>query len=143
MPLKSCNVENMRTFVEALRSGKFTQGSSQLEFTRDDGVTRNCCLGVACRVASENGVELPIKLVPSSSNYANNSYVAFDDETSFLPHSVVAWLGLRDTEHEYRPNNPDLIAEDGTERTATKLNDVYHYTFSQIADCFERTFLTP
>lgn len=142
MPLRSCNTENMRKFVEALRSGEFTQGIGWLERTdKPTGVTKNCCLGVACRVAYRNGVELnPL------TNF--RELVEFDGTSDYMPALVSEWLGLEaKTENDNSTpsgawmGNPKLLTEDGTECLATELNDSHMYSFSQIADAFERTYL--
>ncbi len=47
-----------------------------------------CCLGVACRVAIENGIDL------ATGSYCGN-VVTFDSCCSTLPKKVMAWLGLQ------------------------------------------------
>lgn len=141
MPLKSCNTENMQRFVAALRSGEFTQGIGWLEKT-DNDVTKNCCLGVACRVAYRDGVELNPSLNV-------RKLVEFAGVVDYMPESVSEWLGL-DAEAERGKaiggfsGNPLLISEVGNPGglvTASELNDTHKYSFSQIADAFERTYL--
>lgn len=135
--MKACNTENMRKYIDALRSGEYTQGRNKLEKIVD-GATRHCCLGVACRVALANGVEMNITPFVDSGSDASTK-TAFDDDTAFLPVKVIDWLGLIGID----ANNPTLITAEGTENTATVLNDEGLFTFEQIADCFERTYLTP
>lgn len=138
-----CNTENMRIFIAALRSDKFTQGRKKLESIEAEGLTRNCCLGVACRVATENGAEVRITQFPYT--FRGTFYVSFDDDSSFLPVPVAKWLGLQNPEPDSVgwQHNPALLTEDGEWHTATMLNDDKEYTFNEIADAFERTFLTP
>lgn len=141
MPLKTCNVENMRTFVAALRSGEFQQGRNKLEKSVD-GVVLHCCLGVACRVALADGVELEVIL--GADTYTQDSVTSFHGNSSFMPQRVSKWLGLvvRDYSNCGWQENPGLFADDGLEYTASILNDEKGFTFDQIADCFERTYLT-
>lgn len=44
---------NQKAWIKALTSGKYKQSEGHLEF--DGGY---CCLGVACKVAEENGIKL-------------------------------------------------------------------------------------
>ena len=55
------NKENLRKWVEALRSGKYVQGTGTNYNAKSDTY---CCLGVACHVAEENGVD------PYSTNFS-------------------------------------------------------------------------
>jgi hypothetical protein len=69
-------------WVEALRSGRYAQGTGQLH--KDD---RYCCLGVLCELAAEAGV------VEKEAIYHDYSY---DGVFAFLPDNVVQWAGLSD-----------------------------------------------
>src|SRR2546423_13169889 len=87
------NKENMRLWVAALRSGEYKQGTGTLERTVD-GETRHCCLGVACRVAMNNGLKFNIiERRPSVIN-SSTSDTFFDGEVGVLPEPVRKWLGL-------------------------------------------------
>lgn len=90
------NPTNIRLWIDDLRSGKYEQGREAL-ITKDG----HCCLGVACRTASENGV--PLTFVSSDVG----SHMVFDGEDvvdldyddanySYLPTSVAVWLGLQE-----------------------------------------------
>lgn len=111
--------ENAKKWVEALRSGKYKQTKHMLE--RPDGSC--CCLGVACRVAIENGVELNAEQVLSG----RDDCIAFGGETLSLPKSVQDWLGLKDREG---------MLQDPLRSTLSGKNDV-GATFSEIADIIE------
>jgi hypothetical protein len=126
------NAENMRLFIEALRSGEYQQGRSHLEYVDSHGVTRNCCLGVACRVAMLHGVPIQAWRKPG------NREVRFGHEEisssgAFLPTLVRDWLGVDQTS--------PILHTDGYLSTATRENDEMEKTFTEIADLFERTYL--
>lgn len=78
--------ENQKKWVAALRSGKYKQGRY---FLNSEG--KFCCLGVACEVAIENGVELTKETVLDSDNVA---CIAYNGEYQYLPTPVIQWLGL-------------------------------------------------
>lgn len=123
----TCNKENMRLWVDALRSGEYEQGYGAL---LNDG--KYCCLGVACEVAILNGVELAKE--PVDSEYRPGRY-AFGKETSlFLPGKVQEWLGIDSQE-------PGVFNTVGIAESVIHLNDSQKKDFSYIADALERTFL--
>lgn len=136
--LKPCNTENMQKFVDALRSGNYVQGQNALERMDASGKMTNCCLGVACRVAIANG--LALEVIRKEGVGATH----FDEETAFLPKRVKDWLGVETGNPVLKAFDPDTMVEgvDLDILTATFLNDTHNYTFSQIADAFERTYLT-
>lgn len=68
--MKSTRPENMRKWIDALRSGNYKQGLHQLKST--DGAY--CCLGVACKVSG-----LP-----------------FASTASVMPRTVQYWCGLEE-----------------------------------------------
>jgi hypothetical protein len=110
--------ENLRLWVKALRSGDFKQGKGCLK-NEDDTY---CCLGVATKVAMENGVEVG---------------EVFDWGQAGLPSAVQDWYGLRSA-------NPAV----GIEGPATGwglcdaigANDFRNLDFGQIADAIEKTY---
>lgn len=138
MTLKPCNTENMQKFVTALRSGDFQQGQNALEYTDLSGKVTNCCLGVACRVAVKDGLELQV-----TNSGADNHATYFAGETAFLPYEVQKWLGVATGNPVLRAIHPDSMFDDADFDllTATYLNDSGNFTFNQIADAFERTYL--
>jgi hypothetical protein len=80
--------ENARKWVAALRSGKYRQIGGIL--TRIDPTTKatigHCCLGVACEIAIENGVDLAVEIV--------GDHKIYNGKEAFLPYIVSKWLGL-------------------------------------------------
>jgi hypothetical protein len=67
--------ENARMWVNALRSGAFTQGKGSLR-----NQSAYCCLGVACVLAEKEGVISPTEWIGHS----------------YLPSRVRDWLGLQE-----------------------------------------------
>jgi hypothetical protein len=107
------NKENLRKWVEALRSGRYEQGHGHM---RKDG--RYCCLGVAMEVALDNGVTC----VP---NWGT---------TSLLPSAVNNWYGTTGLSGlNERLGGPDDMG------VPSDLNDSGR-TFVEIADGIEATY---
>ena len=106
-----------RHLVEALRSGKYTQGQNALESVSPQ---RNCCLGVACRVAMKDGLDLPVR--------ADGAVVRFDGAVGVLPHSVMDWYGFMMRSGDYGGYVGCSLVDD---------NDRSRLTFEQIADIIE------
>lgn len=98
------NKEYIRKWIAALESGQYTQGKYYL---KKGG--RHCCLGVACEVAIQNGLELSID------NHGLSYY--FDGNSAELPTKVKEWYGIsHEDEHEFM-----------------LLNDHYELDFKEIA----------
>lgn len=120
MPL-SCNRQNMKLWIDALRSGNYEQCRNRLTIVDDTGRESHCCLGVACEVAIANGSGT-IKTTHTES-------AEYDGMGGILPDSVQNWLGLNN-------RNPTI---DG--HTCSRWNDTFCASFNQIADALERTYL--
>lgn len=126
--VSEANPERLRLWVEALRSGNYSQTKQVLY---DEGTDSYCCLGVACVVAKENGCEVQLPEV----------FDAYTDET--LPWEVAEWFGIWDidagTDYAGNPELALMEKEDGTFewRRAAALNDDENWTFEQIADAVE------
>jgi hypothetical protein len=108
----SINKENVRKWVEALRSGKYKQTQGRLYL---DGA--HCCLGVVCELAG-------LSLSPRGF-YGD----PFDGSWLTLPSKAADWLGV-DFE------NPKIGAN-----YASAWNDAYGKTFPEIADLIEKHWL--
>jgi len=81
--------DNAKKWVAALRSGEYEQGFGVLTDLHSTSLVRrfrHCCLGVACELALEAGVPLEVEDA--------NGVRYYDDNVTFLPSSVQAWLGL-------------------------------------------------
>lgn len=115
------NKQAIRTWVERLRDPNSKQGRGVLGTS--DG--NRCCLGVACDIAVENGV-IP---APTPREYG---ILHYDGESTYLPEKVRKWFG-------FNFDNPG-VGDRGLE--ATYLNDSLAWTFPQIADAIEKTYLS-
>lgn len=142
--MAKCNVENMRLFVEALRSGTYVQGWSELRTPVHDSESkltghRYCCLGVATDVAIAAGV-------PQDYTYEEHYWEegpttglvnmnVWEEEDEQLSEPVRDWLGIESC-------NPDLVDEDGVVHSAIFWNDEMGASLPRIGDMFERKYLT-
>lgn len=124
MYTKKQQAEHRKLWVEALRSGKYTQCKNML--CNGKG---HCCLGVACEVAIENGLEVKKQEGYDSEEGFNPTpgefYYDMDSET--LPGPVRNWLGLSS-------NCGTLISGP---RDLTVCNDNLEMSFDKIADLIE------
>jgi hypothetical protein len=131
--LRSMN-DNAKTWVEALRSGDYTQGTNYLTYYDRDGaneVERNCCLGVACQLYIKDGNKLAAKK-------GSDGIVSYgrDHERSVLPFDVAKWLGLSDRYSSFATDNAvdDAFGDESSQ--LTELND-NGKSFEEIADVIE------
>lgn len=129
----SCNQENVRKWVDALRSGDFEQRTGRL-----NAEGQYCCLGVACELALGDGVKV-VKTLVEPSPYAD--HYAYDGKATFLPTSVQEWLGII-------AEDPSVLFTDPESETEVTwglvgINDGLGASFDQIADALERTYLKP
>lgn len=154
------NKDRVQLLVDALRSDNFHQGRDALEYVDDSGITRNCCLGVACRVAMANGVELtavpskidfttldnganaPKVIFASTRTYGSSVNFASQDtygsSVNFITPEAIKWFG-------FDSGDPVIEVKIGGKlisKTATEANDTHSLSFAEIADGFERTYLT-
>ena len=121
------NPEVKQKWIGALRSGKYEQGSEKLR-----SVSGYCCLGVLCDLyAQEHNTEWEFR-GNEETNLQPQDYWNFDEESEFLPESVMNWAKL------FR--NPILRIEDDdmfeVNEEVSTLNDE-GYSFSTIADLIE------
>lgn len=139
----SVNKDNVRLWVDALRSGNYVQTPGvlhRLHSTRDTHLVGYCCLGVACSVAIDNGVPIAEDISDGAIGtfYWVDDGVRYTKETE-LPVPVMEWLGLKSE----NPVVDVLDAEDYADAqvTAIHMNDAEGSTFAEIADALERTYL--
>lgn len=117
--------DNAKKWVEALRSGKYSQTKAVLHRLQDDESGHPggyCCLGVACEVFDqENPGVLHRREVAGVEE--------MDDRTGSLPRQVREWIGLASEEGRYDGHMGG---------TALYLdNDRRGLSFSEIADIIE------
>lgn len=109
------NKGNILKWVEALESNRFQQGTHYL-----NAYGKLCCLGVACEVAIESGVDL---------NKWGTYVITYDGLDSTLPDRVQKWLGVDFA-------NPYI-----GEFTAVTLNDKEAFDFKEIAKAIRKEWL--
>lgn len=108
------NQREAQLWVDELLSGEHEQGRDVLE----DNEGRKCCLGVLCRAAMKDGVELHIERQSVSMTY--------DGHTTDPPERVRRWIGLKS-------EDPNLVGD-----SAMKRNDIMGQSFEEIADAVQR-----
>lgn len=138
------NSEAKKLWLKALRSGEYSQVRGQLQ--SDEGY---CCLGVACDVAVDAGVNVEVKYVldihaddePCDKMVSGYEY---DGKGGTLPLSVQHWLGVGDQWAAFDPSDDWREAHGfGTgDPRRTQLADLNDrgYTFDEIADIIEEWF---
>lgn len=131
------NVENMRKWIAALRSGQYTQGTGTLRNDKN----QYCCLGVACEVAIGSGVELDVKLPDPG----GSAYWYYGDMAGTLPPEVQRWLGVDQDDIKF--GDPELVQNEhggysyNGPLSAIHANDTLNWSFSRIADQLEQVFI--
>jgi hypothetical protein len=131
--------EKALLWEQALRSGVYQQARgtlSRIAPQGEDETVGDCCLGVLCKVAKADGLSINV------SQATGRPVVYYDSHDAHLPQSVVEWADLEDNDPCL--NIPPAIADAKLHRDsaeASALNDSYHFTFSEIADCVRYTYL--
>jgi hypothetical protein len=123
------NPEVKKRWVEALRSGKFAQGTGVLHRAQDDTF---CCLGVLCAVAVEDGIVTEVEPGPYSQYaFKYRSITDADDiNATSPPQAVIDWAGLP-------ADDPQVTDGDDPESSLMTMNDSNRRTFAEIADAIE------
>ena len=132
---------NRKKWVEALRSGKYSQASGILRNDTDHATGRKlrgfeyCCLGVACEISGLGVWGAGIDDAPDEVR----RYIPHEDgdesKMYLLPESVREWLGIGTHDgalYDLRKDDEDL----STPGSLTQANDNGE-TFQQIADRIE------
>lgn len=129
---------NVRAWVAALRSPRFRQCRGSLRHTSDEEGLRFCAQGVACELAIDDGVPLvrqPMAFADADGNHFQGA----------IPSAVQAWLGLTGIDGVlYVTADPYADQEGGSEPFPVEvdyLNDCHAWTFAEIADAIESTYL--
>ena len=126
------NPEVKQKWIDALRSGKYEQGSEKLR-----SVEGYCCLGVLCDLYAKEKENQWEFCGNEETNLQRHDYWYFDGESEFLPFIVSDWAGLN-------INNPkigivvedDFFGEYFDTDAIANLNDS-GYTFSYLANLIE------
>ena len=113
--MEKMNPEVKAAWLEALRSGEYKQGKSQLK-TNDGSY---CCLGVLCDISKLG-------------EWVRGGYHVNDMDyaSAFLPEAVKEWAGI---------NSEDPSYGNGIEDHLSYRNDK-GMTFAEIADIIEQNF---
>lgn len=136
LELNAVMKRRLRALVSALRITKKAQARRMLRSRLDEageGVWGYCCLGVACEVAIDGGLNLDAVIVGGETVYMDVS----NGSSTVLPLAVAAWYGFDSLDPYLK--DPEKQETCGTK--ATVLNDVVKLTLAQIGDRFEYTFL--
>jgi hypothetical protein len=119
------NEEVIGRWVDALRSGEYSQGKGALcEFNKSN--YSYCCLGVLCELAKQDGIVVKKEILYC--NGYSEGYASYNGSSGTLPQDVITWAGLPS-------GNPITWAG-----FLTNLND-YGMSFTEIADVIEEEFL--
>ena len=114
------NVEIGARWIQALESGRFRKGRCSLHVTAgteiDEANDSFCCLGVLCRLAVADGVDMKVGVEPGAKAGATGLKVGYDEAYGLLPESVREWAGM---EHELS----DLPKPVNRFRTLADMND--------------------
>jgi len=105
-------------WVEALRSGRYEQGTGVLVNEEN-----YCCLGVLCDIAIREGLPLEV-------SFNGDGVKCFNGVGVYLPYAVREWAGLD------RDNPRVYLSDDLSDESLSLLNDSW-VSFHQIADVIE------
>ena len=126
------NPEVKQKWIDALRSGKYEQGSEKLR-----SVEGYCCLGVLCDLYAKEKENQWEFCGNEETNLQRHDYWYFDGEGEFLPFTVSDWAGLNTNNPKMRiVVEDDYIGEYFDTDEIANLNDS-GYTFSKLADLIE------
>jgi hypothetical protein len=132
------NAAVKKQWVEALRSGKYQQGTEAL-CTRKDGQDQFCCLGVLCDLYTETfpraigrwHSDIVEGVVGFASLRPNDDGVDEEWNHEVLTPAVREWAGL--------VSDDPLVNYKGAKATVSSLNDTVRMSFGEIADAIERS----
>lgn len=137
------NRERVALWVEALRSGEYVQGTGALEYRIRHSeypqkiLTTHCCLGVACRVAIANGLDVGARDDNGITEFRASDRPDSVWTSGHMPEKVAEWFGLP----VLSPVSTNVIlTDDGIQ--ATFANDQERWSFERIADALESRYLS-
>jgi hypothetical protein len=132
------NPEVKQKWFDALRSGKYEQGSEKLR-----GANGYCCLGVLCDLyAQEHDTQWEFRGYGEYGDETNPQpmdYWYFEDRSEYLPESVMDWAGLKTPNPNVRIDVEDNEDEDNWyyQDEIANVNDS-GYSFNQIAEVIQQ-----
>lgn len=134
------NQEIKKLWLEALRSGQYTQGRVALKSIEGDGTNKYCCLGVLCDLYAQRYGATWTK--GSTTLMDGKSYLVLNGNTGgfYLPPEVRKWADMESHDGrlkdkiEYETSNGRVAKAD----CLATLNDHANYNFEQIAEVIER-----
>jgi hypothetical protein len=128
------NLQIRARWTAVLRSGDCAQGVGKLNYIDDkDGIRKQCCLGVLCDLAVEDGI-IEATQPDWEVLYGPN------EETLVLPEEVVRWAGLSSEDpelREFRPGDRSPRVKTQMAMTCSVANDTEGLTFAEIADLID------
>lgn len=131
------NSKIKEAWINALRSGEYNQGREKLR-----GADGFCCLGVLCDLyAKEHNTEWDFRSYDERSGEENPQqydYWYFEDQSEFLPESVMKWAELETNNPVVRVDVEDNEDEDNRyyQDQIANVNDT-GYNFLQIANLIQ------
>lgn len=145
--------EARKHLSEVLKSRKYRQITHVLEQLDNDGnIIGNCCLGVACREAMLDGIELLTRIelftrivgtTPPESIEDNCRYCTkFDEYKMFLPERVQNYLGFKDKQGTFSNRVCLVINEEIKEFDSLIAMNDDKIPFDVIADYIEKVELS-
>lgn len=131
--------DNVKKWVEELRSGEHAQAQNKLKARVDSGPDAPvgfCCLGVACDLyGRETGLGKWVEEEDGTFMFVSvGDEVMFSNQEEFLPLPVMRWLGISENDGAFKKEV--MIDDCSTHGSLVSLND-HSYTFEQIADVIE------
>jgi len=126
-----------KEWVEALRSGKYKQGTGTLHTKLPDDSEEFCCLGVACDLFYPKCDVIKVE-------NENSDMVSYDGQGGTLPIAIAKHLGFETTGNRFQ--NLIVKIESGIYKGSsvgiTILND-NGMTFGQLAQIIENDLVVP
>lgn len=151
------NKERLALWADALDSGRYQQVEGYLR--KGDSY---CCLGVACEVAIENGLEVnvaPVTDIDGAMQKDKDMVIyCYNDNSEHLPDAVADWYGIsanpelqflnedylpeeqRELDDNGEPNWEDYQEDPFQYIPATEANDDYRKSFPQIASAIREKY---
>lgn len=91
------NPEIKEIWIEALKSGKYTQGTNYLQCNG-----KLCCLGVLCELAIENGIPLKKEVSLIEKDGMTHVVVKYNKFSEGLPEEVQEWSCISTEEGAFK-----------------------------------------